>query len=151
MPVDVQVASSADNVPREQEIQSWADAALEELADDGEPPDLCVRVVDEDESQSLNSRFRNIDKPTNVLSFSAQVDVPGENILGDVVICAPVVSAEATQQGKCLSDHYAHMVIHGVLHLKGYDHIRQNEAERMETLEIEILERVGVSDPYTVS
>jgi probable rRNA maturation factor len=150
MPVEVQVASAADAVPRAPEIQRWADAALEEMADDGEPPDLCIRVVDEEESQSLNSRYRGFDKPTNVLSFPAQINVPGENILGDVVICAPVVCAEAAGQGKSVGDHYAHMVVHGVLHLVGYDHERPQAAERMEALEIKILERLGVTDPYTV-
>ena len=151
MPVEVQVASAADAVPRVREIQRWADAALEEVADEGEPPDLCIRVVDEEESQSLNSRFRGFDKATNVLSFPAQVDLPDENILGDVVICAPVVCAEAASQGKSISDHYAHMVVHGVLHLTGYDHERQTAALQMEALEVRILQRVGVADPYGVS
>ena len=151
MPVEVQFACAADAVPEAPDIQRWVDAALEEVADDGEPPDLCIRVVDEEESRELNSRFRGVDKPTNVLSFPAQIDVPGENILGDVVICAPIVCAEAAVQGKSVSDHYAHMIVHGVLHLAGYDHEGQQEAEQMEALEIRILERVGVIDPYTIS
>ena len=151
MPVDVQVASSAVEIPRAREIQRWADTALEEVANDGEPPDLCIRVVDNEESLALNSKFRGVDKPTNVLSFSADIDLPGENILGDVVICATVVYAEAADQGKSVGDHYAHMVVHGVLHLAGYDHEQQKDAELMEALEIKILERVGVVDPYTMS
>ena len=151
MPVEVQIASAAEAVPRPRDIQRWADAALEEVADEGEPPDLCIRVVDEEEAQSLNSRYRGHHKPTNVLSFPAAIDVPGANILGDVVICAPVVCEEAAGQGKSVGDHYAHLVVHGVLHLTGYDHERQQEAGKMEALEIKILERVGVADPYTAS
>ena len=148
MPVEVQLASAVNDVPKAREIQIWADTALEEVADDGEPPDLCVRVVDNEESVALNSRFRGIDEPTNVLSFPAQVDLPGKNIYGDVVICASVVCSEAADQGKSVCDHYAHMVVHGVLHLAGYDHQQDQDAELMEALEIKILERVGVADPY---
>jgi probable rRNA maturation factor len=151
MPVEVQLASAAGEVPRAGEMQKWAEAALEEVVDDGEPPDLCIRVVDTRESQALNSRFRGVDKPTNVLSFSSEVEVPGESLLGDVVICAPVVCSEAAARGKSVSDHYAHLVVHGVLHLSGYDHEQQQDAELMEALEIKILERVGVTDPYIVS
>ena len=148
MPVEVQLASAVDDIPKAREIQVWADTALEEVADDGEPPDLCVRVVDNEESVALNSRFRGIDEPTNVLSFPAQVDLPGKNIYGDIVICASVVCSEAADQGKSVCDHYAHMVVHGVLHLAGYDHQQDQDAELMEALEIKILERVGVADPY---
>jgi len=151
MPVEVQLAVAAAAVPQPREIQRWADAALEEVAEEPEPPDLCIRVVDSEESQSLNARFRGVDKPTNVLSFPADVDVPGEKVLGDVVICAPVVCAEATDQKKSVGDHYAHMVVHGVLHLTGYDHELPADAEQMEALEKKILERVGVTDPYIVS
>jgi probable rRNA maturation factor len=148
MPVEVQLASAVNDIPKAREIQVWADTALEEVADDGEPPDLCVRVVDNEESVALNSRFRGVDEPTNVLSFPAQVDLPGKNIYGDVVICASVVCSEAADQGKSVCDHYAHMVVHGVLHLAGYDHQQDQDAELMEALEIKILERVGVADPY---
>jgi probable rRNA maturation factor len=151
MPVEVQLVSAAGDVPRAREIQRWAEAALEEVADDGEPPDLCVRVVDNKESQALNARYRGSDKPTNVLSFPADVELPGETLLGDVVICAPVANAEAIEQGKTAGDHYAHLVVHGVLHLCGYDHELPQEADVMEALEVRILERVGVTDPYTVS
>ncbi|MFP6837103.1 MAG: rRNA maturation RNase YbeY [Pseudomonadales bacterium] len=153
MPVEVQVASAVqiasalDEIPQAREIQIWADTALEEVVD-GEPPDLCIRVVDSEESLALNARFRGVDEPTNVLSFPAQVDLPGENIYGDVVICASVVCSEAADQGKSVCDHYAHMVVHGVLHLAGYDHEHNKDAELMEALEIKILERVGVADPY---
>lgn len=123
-------------------------AALEEVGDEGEPPDLCIRVVDGEESRDLNARYRGYDKPTNVLSFPADVALPGGKLLGDIVICAPVVGAEAAEQGKAPEDHFAHMVVHGVLHLSGYDHEQAGEAELMEAIERKILGRVGIADPY---
>ena len=107
-----------------------------------------MRVVDTEEGKSLSSRFRGKDKPTNVLSFPADVEIPGERLWGDVVICAPVVVAEAIDQGKKPNDHFAHMVIHGVLHLLGYDHVTPRSAEQMEIEEKRILELFGVADPY---
>ncbi|NIP15483.1 MAG: rRNA maturation RNase YbeY [Pseudomonadales bacterium] len=148
MPVDVQIASAQSGIPSVAHIEGWAAAALEELGDDGEPPELCIRIVDGQESRELNARYRGKDKPTNVLSFPADVDLPEGKLLGDVVICAPVVGAEAVEQGKSSEDHFAHMVVHGVLHLGGYDHEQSGEAELMETIEKKILERVGVADPY---
>jgi probable rRNA maturation factor len=148
MPVDVQLASSAVQLPACLDIQRWAEAALEELVDDAEPPDLCVRLVDEAESRSLNDRYRGQDKPTNVLSFPADVVVPGENLLGDLVICVPVVLSEAKEQSKAAADHFAHMVVHGVLHLLGHDHDEPDAASRMEALELRILAEFGVQDPY---
>jgi len=148
MPVEVQVASCAGQLPAAGDIQKWADAALEELADEAEPPDLCIRLVDVDESRSLNDRYRGQDKPTNVLSFPASVSVPGTRMLGDLVICVPVVIDEAQSQDKPAADHFAHMVVHGVLHLVGHDHQEPVAASRMEALEAKILLRLGVADPY---
>lgn len=148
MPVDVQIASVHAAIPAIARIEAWASAALEELGDDGEPPDLCIRVVDGEESRELNARYRGHDKPTNVLSFPADVVLPEARVLGDIVICAPVVGDEAAEQGKSPDDHFAHMVVHGVLHLSGYDHEQAGEAELMEAIEKKILERVGVADPY---
>ena len=148
MPVEVQVASAAERLPASGEIQQWADAALEELADEAEPPDLCIRLVDAEESRSLNDRYRGQDKPTNVLSFPADVAIPGERLLGDLVICVPVVVDEAQSQRKPMVDHFAHMVVHGVLHLLGHDHIEPASAAQMEALEVAILGRLGVPDPY---
>tara|TARA_A100001037_G_scaffold133828_3_gene121375 strand:+ start:15375 stop:15824 length:450 start_codon:yes stop_codon:yes gene_type:complete len=148
MPVDVQLASTAGQLPELSAIQRWADLALEELGEDPEPPDLCIRLVDAAESQTLNSRFRGQEKPTNVLSFPADVHIPGRRTLGDVVICMPVVVGEAARQQKAVDDHLAHMVVHGVLHLFGYDHQKDDDAQRMEGLEQQILCQLGVADPY---
>lgn len=144
MPVEVQVACCKEELPTELQLQQWADAALQ-VAGEGS---LCVRVVDAEEGQGLSHRFRGLDKPTNVLSFPAEVELPGEKLWGDVVICAPVVFAEANDQGKRSDDHFAHMVIHGVLHLLGFDHATPQLAEHMESQEKRILERFGVADPY---
>ncbi len=144
MPVEIQLACSTEALPSELQLQEWADAALQ-IAGKGS---LCVRVVDAVEGKSLSNRFRGTDKPTNVLSFPTDVEVPGETLWGDVVICAPVVFAEADDQGKQSDDHFAHMVIHGVLHLLGYDHATQELAAQMESQEKRILERFGVADPY---
>ena len=148
MPVEIQVASGAEQLPASGEIQKWADTALEELSDDAEPPDLCIRLVDAEESRSLNDRYRGQNKPTNVLSFPADVAVPGAKLLGDLVICVPVVVDEAQSQHKRTADHFAHMVVHGVLHLLGHDHTEPASASQMEALEVTILGRLGVSDPY---
>ena len=146
MTVEVQLATCADT-PAVADIEDWAVAALTRAggSDDGE---VCVRVVDEAEIRELNATYRHKDAATNVLSFPADVDLPEARIWGDVVICAPVVSREAAEQGKAYADHFAHMVVHGVLHLLGYDHDTAAEADVMERLEIEILDRFGVSDPY---
>ena len=113
-----------------------------------EPGAVCVRVVDAAEGGRLNRRYRGIDAPTNVLSFPSGAEVPGEKHLGDVVICAAVVEAEARAQNKSPADHYAHMVIHGVLHLRGFDHVTERDAQTMECLESAILGRGGITDPY---
>lgn len=109
---------------------------------------MCVRVVDEEESRQLNRQYRHKDVPANVLSFPAGIDLPDVLIWGDVVVCAPVVAGEAAAQGKQYEDHFAHMVVHGVLHLLGYDHQSAAEAAEMEQLEIRILDSFGLSDPY---
>ena len=112
--------------------------------------ELTIRVVDEEESQSLNSQYRGKDNPTNVLSFPFEAPAEIElDLLGDLVICAPVVGKEATEQSKEEIAHWAHMVIHGTLHLQGYDHIEDEEAEAMEALEVKILSALGFPDPYT--
>lgn len=111
--------------------------------------ELVIRIVDEAESRRLNHDYRGKDKPTNVLSFPFEAP-PGVPIdhLGDLVVCAPVVAREAAEQGKALDDHWAHMIVHGLLHLMGYDHQNDREAEEMESLEVETLARLGISDPY---
>jgi probable rRNA maturation factor len=152
MPVEVQVASRA-RIPAVAVIEQWGERALEcapprfssRPASDG---DVCVRVVDEAESRQLNHDYRQKDAPTNVLSFPAGIDLPDAVVWGDIVVCADVVEREAAVQGKRFEDHFAHMVVHGVLHLLGYDHEAADQAAAMERLEIQILDSFGISDPY---
>ncbi len=146
--LDVQYAVSDDEAdpPSPGLIRSWVDAALFAQRDESE---LTVRIVDTAEIQYLNRTYRQQDKPTNVLSFPFEkldgIELP---LLGDVVICAAIVALEAQQQQKPAQDHWAHMVVHGVLHLLGYDHIKEKDAEIMEGLEIEVLQRLGIANPY---
>lgn len=145
--IDLQIAcEQVDNLPTEQQIQTWANLAVQaELAD----VEITVRIVDEAESHELNLAYRGKDKPTNVLSFP--FECPEEvqiNLLGDLVICRQVVEKEAEEQNKPLMAHWAHMVVHGCLHLLGYDHIDESEAEEMENLETQIMQSLGFEDPY---
>ena len=111
--------------------------------------ELAIRVVDADESQELNKTFRGQDYPTNVLSFPADIQLPEEpKILGDIAICLPVIKQEAGEQSKRFDQHFAHMVVHGCLHLMGYDHEDEHDADQMETKEIGILENLGYPNPY---
>ncbi|MDC9714770.1 MAG: rRNA maturation RNase YbeY [Gammaproteobacteria bacterium] len=115
-----------------------------------ETSELLIRIVNKNEMQNLNKTYRNQDKPTNVLSFSSDLPTEiDETILGDVVICSAVVREEAKMQNKAFDDHLAHMAVHGVLHLLGYDHIKENEAQAMEALEIKILQKLDIENPYT--
>ena len=135
--------------PELAKFQSWAAAALQEVAEDCE---LSIRIVDAAESQQLNRDYRGKDKPTNVLSFPFESPVPLQpRLLGDLVICAPVVTAEAAEQGKAELNHWAHLTIHGCLHLLGYDHINDDEAEQMENREIAILRQFNIENPYLES
>ncbi|MED5467427.1 MAG: rRNA maturation RNase YbeY, partial [Pseudomonadota bacterium] len=126
-------------------FEAWAEAAWQ----DENPTEVTIRIVDNDESRELNNQYRDKDKPTNVLSFPfeapAGITVP---LAGDLVICAPVVEQEAREQSKDAVAHWAHMVVHGMLHLQGYDHIEDNEAEVMEALEIRLLAQLGFANPY---
>ena len=135
------------------QIVRWAHAVIDHMGDDEAQIGVCVRIVEEQESMQLNTNYRDQREPTNVLSFPARGELPDSQgtILGDVVICDPVVQREADTQNKTISAHYAHMVVHGMLHLYGYDHVDPREADVMEGIEREILERVGIGDPYRVS
>ncbi len=151
--VTLQLATASAGLPAEHEFAAWANRAL---ARAGIPLTagscVTIRLVDEQESQVLNSTFRNVPKPTNVLAFpagpvdSAVVDDDAE--LGDLVICASVVMQEARDQAKTVAAHFAHMTIHGCLHLAGYDHMDDAQAAEMESLEQQVMASLGFSDPY---
>ncbi|MGV6988586.1 rRNA maturation RNase YbeY [Testudinibacter sp. P80/BLE/0925] len=145
--VDLQLAcENTAGLPTQAEIELWAQSAVKPSLDDVE---MTVRIVDEAESQALNRTYRGKDYPTNVLSFPFEAPVEVElPLLGDLVICRQVVEREAAEQQKPLSAHWAHMVVHGSLHLLGYDHIDDDEAEEMESLETEIMQSLGFDDPY---
>jgi len=148
-------------LPSEEQFQTWIKAALVDNSSLDRPVSLTVRVVSSDEIQQLNHQFRGKDRPTNVLSFPFEypAELPAElmselmseeQILGDLAICADVLESEAQQQEKTLNDHWAHMVVHGCLHLLGYDHIKDEDAEVMEALEVTILSKLKISDPYHI-
>ena len=140
--LSVQFASDADALPGRAQVRRWVAAALEH------PAEIGVRIVDAEEAQALNRDYRDKSYVPNVLTFEYGEVSPG--ILGgDVVICAPVVEREAREQGKPAKHHYAHMTIHGVLHLQGYDHIDPAEAEIMESREIAILKQFHIPNPYS--
>ena len=145
--LDLQLAcASTDGLPTEAQLQGWLDGTILGFQEEAE---VTVRLVDEAESRELNHTYRGKDKPTNVLSFPFEVPPGMEmSLLGDLVICRQVVEKEAQEQGKPLEAHWAHMVVHGSLHLLGYDHIEDDEAEEMEALETEIMLALGYEDPY---
>ena len=149
--VDVQLAADDESIPTTDDIAIWVNRAID-AAGNSSNMEVSVRVVGADEMQQLNSEFRDQDKPTNVLSFPAG-DLTGlpdetERPLGDIVVCAAVVAAEAEQQRKTQSDHWAHMIVHGTLHLLGFDHESDSDAAEMESLEIQIMGNYGVANPY---
>lgn len=133
-------------VPDADQFQNWLNQIAKKLNISGE---VCIKIVDKTESWDLNSTYRQKDKPTNVLSFPSEIpDFVDSNHLGDLAICAPVVEEEALEQNKSINNHWAHLTIHGCLHLLGYDHIEDTEAEAMEALEIELLAELGIENPY---
>ncbi|TKI05468.1 rRNA maturation RNase YbeY [Martelella alba] len=145
--LDLQVAcDNPDGLPGEPDFTRWLQAVLPRFRDKAE---VTIRLVDEAESHALNLTYRGMDKPTNVLSFPfdapPQVRLP---LLGDLVICRQVVEREAAEQDAAPDAHWAHMVVHGCLHLLGYDHILDDEAEQMEGLEADIMLAMGYPDPY---
>jgi probable rRNA maturation factor len=144
--LDLQIAVNNLNLPTQAEFETWVRTALGQTMPEVE---LTIRIVEVAESQLLNLTYRGKDKPTNVLSFPfeapPEVELP---LLGDLVICAHVVEQEAIEQNKPLNAHWAHMVIHGCLHLLGYDHIIDQEADEMESLETQLVEGLGFTNPY---
>jgi len=150
MPVEVQLAVQQTAPPESEAVVVWANRVIGFAGGDQATTEVCIRVVEEKESQNLNTVYRGKDQPANVLSFLAETVLPESEvrILGDIVICAPVVEREALEQMKPLYDHFAHMVVHGMLHLYGYDHVNPADADVMEGIEREILGQAGVGDPY---
>ena len=140
--LSVQYASNAKKMPTRQQFRRWVKAALERDVQ------MALRIVDEIEGRALNLAYRGKDYATNVLTFVYDERLP---LYGDVVICAPVVEREAKEQGKDLLAHYAHLTLHAALHLQGYDHQKQREAERMEARETALMKKLRYPAPYLVS
>ena len=145
--VDIQMASASEEAPDPQSIERWVSAAIDNQRDSTE---LSIRIVGTEEGRALNEQFRGSTGATNVLSFPFENESPEPlPLIGDIVICAPVVLKEAIEQNKPLNAHWAHMIIHGVLHLLGYDHQNQTDANLMESLETEIMQGLGFPPPYS--
>ena len=138
----IQIASEQANVPAKSQFKKWAKAALRV------DTEVTIRIVDAQEALELNSTYRGKDYATNVLTFPL-TEMP--HLMGDIIICAPVVEAEAKAQNKPLEAHFAHLTVHGMLHLCGFDHETEPQAELMESLEITILQKLGYANPYLVT
>ncbi len=145
--IDLQNDDGLEGVPTVDDLLLWVEASLRQPYDCLEQT---IRIVDKAESQTLNRQYRGKEVPTNVLSFPADVPHIEYQCLGDLVICAPLVTIEAEQQGKIAREHWAHLVVHGMLHLQGQDHQNGQDAEKMEALEVEILSTLGYSNPYNI-
>jgi probable rRNA maturation factor len=143
--VDLQNDDGFENLPAQGQFEDWVEAALQASH---EQLEQTIRVVGEAESRDLNRRFRDRDRPTNVLAFPGDAEFLDYDCLGDLVICAPVVAAEAADQGKTDEAHWAHLVVHGMLHLQGFDHQDAEQTRDMERLEIKILDTLGYTTPY---
>jgi probable rRNA maturation factor len=144
--LDIQIATECRNVPGQEQFQCWMDTVL---TDQNQHSEIVVRLVDKAESAELNQQYRHKPGPTNILSFPFEAPAGIEtDLLGDLVICAPLIAEEALDQQKEAADHWAHITIHGILHLLGYDHIDEVEAEEMEALEIKLLNMLHIANPY---
>lgn len=144
--VEMQFASDSKNIPDHQKFQYWVDTVLR---DDSQNSEVVIRIVDEGEMIEFNEQYREKQGPTNILSFPFEApDSVESSLLGDLLVCAPILENESELQNKKLEDHWAHMIIHGVLHLVGYDHMDDVEAEVMEALEINILKSININNPY---
>ncbi len=143
----VQNPENYQDIPSRFELNRWATLCLGRFKKQAE---VTIRFISSDEMQSLNKQFRHKDKPTNVLSFPSELpdELNEGGFLGDILICCDVIKAEANEQGKKVSEHYAHLLIHGLLHLLGYDHIIEKDAAIMESLEIDLLKQLNIKNPY---
>lgn len=140
--LSIQIASQFANIPTNMQFKKWAKAALRV------DTEVTIRIVDEAEDQALNLAYRSKDYATNVLTFALN-ETP--HLMGDIVICAPIVAKEAAEQNKTLEAHFAHLTVHGILHLHGYDHEDAHQAELMESIEIQILTKLGYPNPYLIT
>ncbi|MCP3687335.1 MAG: rRNA maturation RNase YbeY [Gammaproteobacteria bacterium] len=145
--IDLQNESQYEPVPEAEEFLHWASEALQ---NENCELEQTIRIVGEDEIQRLNSQYRGKDAVTNILSFPAEMPHIDYQYLGDLVICAPLVEREALEQSKTAHAHWAHLVVHGMLHLQGFDHENETEAAKMEMLEVKILSTMGYSNPYNI-
>jgi probable rRNA maturation factor len=146
---EVEVSRSAEMLPGEPDdaqVATWLEFALDSL--DRQSSEVSVRIVGEEEITSLNAQYRGLEKATNVLSFPAGISVEEVEFLGDIVICSKVVKLESDQYGRGFTDRYAHMLIHGLLHLLGYDHMEEAARIRMEHMETDLLSKLGMGNPY---
>ena len=162
MIIDLQIASESKALPTLAQLEKWTQLALQSADSEAE---ITIRIVDDEESNELNFQYRGKDKPTNVLSFPFEqpefddpelaaemaAELGDVNYLGDLVVNAQLVAQEAIQQHKNVIDHWAHLVIHGTLHLQGFDHIEDDEAEAMETLEVQLLATLNITNPYVAN
>jgi probable rRNA maturation factor len=147
MSIELDVQRIVEAGPPDEQMQTWVIAVMQHEQQDER--ELTVRIVDEEESAALNEQYRDKQGPTNVLSFPFECPPEVElNLLGDLVICAPVVEREAQEQQKTVTAHWAHMLVHGCLHLLGYDHLTETEAEDMERREIVVMNELGFPNPY---
>ena len=138
----LQIASALANIPSKAQFKKWAKAAVRV------DTEVTIRIVDEDEGRALNSQFRGKDYATNVLTFPLTEE---PHLMGDIVLCAPIVAAEAKAQNKTLEAHFAHLTVHGALHLHGYDHQIDEQAGLMESIEVQILTKLGYANPYLIT
>jgi len=152
--IDLQIAFDADHNPSFEQVHRWASEALQHHEPEHGDMEVCMRIVDIQESQTLNKTYRKKDAPTNVLSFDySDDDWEHEDVqlLGDLVLCADIIEEEALAQNKPAEAHWAHMIVHGILHLLKHDHQNKQDTETMETLEVVILKKLGYNNPYEVS
>ena len=143
--IDIQYATVSESVPDKRKITKWAKLALAQIRDEAI---LTIRIVDTKESARLNRSWRGINKSTNVLSSPAGDNPMMPELLGDIILCTQVITREARQQKKPADAHWAHLVIHGILHLTGYDHVKKRDAKIMESIEIEKLQSIKIPNPY---
>lgn len=143
--IDLQNDDAIELLPTLDQFHLWVESSLQ---DDYQDLEQTIRIVNEKESKDLNRNFRGQDVPTNVLSFPSDATLLDYDCFGDMVLCAPVIESEAREQGKTTESHWAHMVVHGMLHLQGFDHQSAAETAEMEALEIRILSTLGLSNPY---